>query len=145
MVDLEAFKAHLEWAEGRENKIYQDSVGKWTIGVGRNLTDRGLTDDEVDYLLRNDMDVALRGARTLPYWDRLDPARQLVVADLVYNLGLPRFKKFVLTNQALERGDYREAARQMIDSKWYIQTKRRARKLVRIMFTGKLDGPDNPS
>ena len=50
----------IEDHEGRRSHIYTDTVGKLTIGVGRNLTDRGLSDDEIDYLLANDIKIAKR-------------------------------------------------------------------------------------
>lgn len=135
-MNTDDFKRHLEWAEGRQAKPYQDTVGKWTVGVGRNLTDRGLSTEEIDYLLVNDMEDALLGASTLPYWLLLDPVRQLVVADLVFNLGLAGWRRFVEANQAIALEDYEHAANELVRSRWYQQTGRRARKLVNAMRTG---------
>jgi len=135
-MDKDAFKAHLEWAEGRRNFPYQDSVGKTSIGVGRNLDDKGLSDDEIGILLENDINDAVRSASSMSYWDSLTPNRQLVVADMVFNMGLRRFKGFIKTNAALERGDWDEAAREMVDSRWFRQTGRRSRKLVAMMIFG---------
>lgn len=136
MIDLDLFRAHLEWAEARRRFPYEDQVGKTTIGVGRNLEDKGLSEDEIDYLLDNDIAAVLKECESLPYWDDLCMARKMVVADMVFNMGLPRFTGFVMTNRALNSGDFDEAAEEMKDSKWYRQTGRRARKLVRIMKTG---------
>ena len=136
MVDIEAFAEHLEWAEGRERYLYTDSVGKKSIGVGRNLDDKGLRDTEIDFLLENDIAEALDECEKLSYWRGLDSVRQLVVADMVFNMGLPRFGKFVNTNKALSAGEFEWAADEMVDSKWYKQTGRRAIKLVKAMRTG---------
>ena len=138
-MDMSAFKDHLIWAEDWRNFPYQDSVGKTSIGVGRNLDDNGLSDDEVNYLLQNDMRRAVIDASSFPYWDSLSDARQLVVADMCFNLGLARFRGFVRTNQALEGGDWSLAAEEMVDSKWYRQVGRRARRLVEIMRKGTLE------
>lgn len=127
---------HVEWAEGRRPFPYVDSVGKTSIGVGRNLDDRGLRPDEIDLMKRNDIAEAITEAEKLPYWKDLDCARQAVVADMVFNMGLPRFKGFVNTNNALFIHDYEVAADEMVDSKWHRQTGRRAEKLVQVMRSG---------
>lgn len=136
-MNIEDFAAHLEWAEDRRRFPYEDTVGKVTIGCGRNLDDVGLSDDEIDLMLRNDINRALADASRLPYWARLDDVRQIVVADMLFNLGAARFSGFVRTNAALAAGDYEMAADEMIDSKWYRQTGRRARRLVEAMRSGK--------
>ena len=127
---------HAKWAEGVRNFPYEDTVGKLTIGVGRNLDDRGLSDDEVNYLLANDIDLALAGANTFPWFQSLDEVRQMVVADMIFNLGLTRFRGFIKTIAAIAAGDYEAAADEMEDSRWYRQTGRRAIKNVRLMRYG---------
>lgn len=136
MINVEDFSAHLSWAEGRRPYPYVDSVGKTSIGVGRNLDDKGLRECEIDFLLENDIAEALDEAEKLPYFNELDNVRQLIVADMVFNMGLPRFKGFIKTNKALEDGDYQLAAEEMKDSKWFRQTGRRAYRLVTAMKTG---------
>lgn len=136
MFNRDAFKSHLEWAESLELLPYKDSVGKLTIGVGRNLDDRGISRAEAMYLLANDIDIVLKDCRRLAYWDALHPDRQLVVADMVFNLGLPKFLRFKRLNGALEIHDYVLAAHEMQDSKWYKQVGRRAKKLVAVMASG---------
>ena len=105
-MNRQLFSDHLEWAEGRRPFPYEDSVGKVTIGVGRNLDDRGLSDKEIDTLKENDMQIAIHQASLLPYWNELDDVRKVVIADMVFNLGIRRFKGFVRTNEALEQHDY---------------------------------------
>jgi lysozyme len=95
-----------------------------------------LSQDEIDYLKGNDMEEAERLARTLPYFDGLNDARQVVVCDMVFNLGFRKWASFVKANEALADHDYETAADEMVDSKWYRQTKRRAVKNVRIMRRG---------
>lgn len=136
MLDQQKFREHLEWAEGRVRFPYEDSVGKISIGVGRNLDDKGLSNQEIDFLLANDMADAVQDASTFSYFYRLCDTRQLVIADLCFNLGLAKFRKFVKTHAALERGDFEGAADELVDSRWYAQVGRRAKKLVRAMRTG---------
>jgi len=138
-MDLEDFKSHLRWAEGVRRFPYTDTTGHVSIGVGRNLTDNGLSDDEIEYLLENDALAAIRDASTLPYWDSLSDTRKHIVADLVFNMGLSGWKGFRRANAALSRCDYVEAAREMQDSRWFRQTGRRAIKLVDAMITDSWD------
>ena len=138
-MNIDDFKEHLKWAEGVRNFPYEDSVGKLTIGVGRNLDDVGLSDEEVEHLLHNDAARAISDARCFAFWDSLSDIRQFVIADLCFNLGITRFRGFVKTIAALDAGDYETAANEMEDSRWYRQTGRRARKLVRIMRSGVYD------
>lgn len=135
-MDLEAFEEHLVWAEAEKLFPYRCSAGKLTIGVGRNLDDRGISVDESRYLLSNDIANTLRDCDSLDYWDTLDPVRQLVVADMVFNLGLSRFLRFVKLNAALALHDYTLAAEEMKDSNWYNQVGRRAWKLREAMLSG---------
>ena len=135
-IDIKLFSEHLIWAEGKRNFPYEDSVGLLTIGVGRNLEERGLSDDEINYLLKNDIAIVLHDAGKLPYFDELNGPRKIVVADMIFNLGINRFLGFVRTNEALAMADYGRAADEMSDSKWFRQVGRRAEKLVRVMRSG---------
>ena len=143
-MNIDQLVKHVKWAEGTgpyhedtdTYHLYEDSVGKQTIGFGHNIEDRGLDADVVEHQLRNDINHALSDCRSLDYWDGLDDARKLVVADMVFNMGLPTYKKFKLFESALRLGDYTLAANEMQDSLWFRQTGRRPRKLVRVMRTG---------
>lgn len=138
-MDEGLLRQHIKWAEaaaGPELFPYRDTVGKLTIGYGRNLDDKGITRGEAELMLTRDTDDAVAAASTMPYWGSLDPVRQIVISDMVYNLGLTRFRKFVRFNKALVIGDYNLAAYEMKDSKWYRQTTRRAKVLVEAMKTG---------
>jgi lysozyme len=136
VIDLHAFEEHLKWAEAIKEFPYRCSAGKLTIGVGRNLDDRGLSSDEIDYLLKNDIKEVLSDCGKLSYWNTLDSVRQLIIADMVFNLGLSRFLRFVKFNAAMEKCDYTLAAHEMMDSNWYKQVGRRAEKLREAMLSG---------
>lgn len=132
MTVLEQIELH----EGRRAKPYVDSVGKITIGVGRNLTDRGLREDEIDYLYMNDLREATDDAKTFPWFTGLNDARQAVVIDMCFNLGLTKFQKFKQTIAAIASGDYVKASDSMLKSKWASQVGKRAQTLARMMATG---------
>lgn len=130
------FRSHAIWAEASRNFPYEDTVGKVTIGIGRNLSDNGLSDHEVEYLFANDYERTLDEAASFAWFDNLNAARQLVVMDMIFNMGLRRFKGFVRTIAAIEAGQYEVAARQMLDSKWARQVGRRAKLNAQTMASG---------
>lgn len=115
---------------------YTDTVGKVTIGYGRNLTDRGLSAEEALDLLAHDVDESIRDCATFPWFVGLDPVRQRVLVDMRFNLGPSRFRKFQRTLRAVEAHDFASAASHMLDSLWARQVKGRARHLARLMATG---------
>ena len=130
--------ADLERDEGVRSFPYTDTVGKLTIGVGRNLSDRGLSADEIEYLLQNDIDAVMDDLnRGIPWWDRLDVVRRQVLVNMCFNLGWPRLRGFVRTLAAIRRGDYQGAAEGMRDSLWAKQVGARAERLAQMMETGK--------
>lgn len=123
--------------EGIRLKPYKDTVGKLTIGVGRNLTDRGLTKDEALYLLANDIaDATADCRRYLEFFDRLDDVRQRVLIDMCFNLGIHGLLAFKTTLGHVAAGRYDAAADAMLQSKWAEQVSRRAHRLAAWMRTG---------
>jgi len=124
--------------EGLRLKPYNDTVGKLTIGVGRNLDDVGITREEALMLLDNDIAKVRREVnRAFPWFAQLNPVRKNVVLNMVFNIGLPRFRQFKKTIAAIMAKDWEEAASQMLDSRWARQVGRRARELAAMMKTGK--------
>lgn len=137
--DLAALRAQLQVHEGLRLKPYTDPTGHLTIGVGRNLSDVGITPDEADLLLDNDI------ARTLgfllvryPWVEHLDDVRQRVVIDMAFNLGVEGLGRFARFLEAARTGDYESAAAEMLASRWADQVKTRAVTLARMMRTGEV-------
>ena len=122
--------------EGIEFKPYEDTEGKLTIGVGRNLADVGISRDEAMYLLRNDIDRAIEAAEKYPWFSRINPARQAVVISMIFNMGPKRFSRFHKTINFIEAEMFQEAADEMLRSKWAYQVGRRATELSIIMHDG---------
>jgi lysozyme len=140
MADLKEMTTRLlKLHEGVRLKPYTDTVGKLTIGIGRNLDDRGITGEEADYLLSNDIgDVWLQLVSRLAFFSRLDTVRQAVVIDMAFNLGLTGLQSFKMTLAFIETGRYAEAAAAMLQSKWAAQVGHRAVRLAEMMRTGEL-------
>jgi lysozyme len=123
--------------EGIRSKPYLDTVGKSTIGVGRNLTDVGLSDDEILMLLKNDIDRVLDELdRVLPWFRSMSDNRQRCLANMSFNLGLPTLLQFKATLGAMQAGRYDDAAAGMMDSKWARQVGQRAVRLAQMMREG---------
>lgn len=131
--------------EGRpkENGLayaYQDHLGFWTIATGR-LVHRGrggLTDEECDYLLANDIKKFEAGLdSSIPWWRSLDPVRQRVLLDMAFNLGIQGLLGFRNTLAFVRSKDYDSASKNMLLSKWAQQVGPRAVTLSEMMKTGK--------
>lgn len=124
--------------EGMRRKPYRCTAGKLTIGVGRNLDDRGISPDEAMYMLANDIRDSRRELSAAFSWfDKLDEVRQSVLIDMCVNLGLSRLQGFRNTLALIGVGKYEAAAQEMLDSKWAEQVGRRAQRLSRMMATGR--------
>lgn len=124
---IEQLKRH----EGFRGAPYQDTEGVWTIGYG--LTN--ITKEEAETILRMRVET-LRKQLELHLYS-LDPARQDVILNMAYNLGVLGVMGFQRMWAAIYRHDYEEAARQMLNSKWRRQVGQRAVELARIMESGR--------
>ena len=122
--------------EGCVLKPYKDSVGKLTLGIGRNLDDVGISQDEADFLLMNDIRKAENEALKFSWYSALTPARKRVVINMIFNLGMAGFSKFKQTISYIERGMYDKAACSMMESRWAGQVGRRAIRLQSMMRDG---------
>lgn len=133
----EQLRADLIRDEGLRLKPYRDTVGKLTIGVGRNLDDVGISHDEALALLDNDIAACigdLRGSFT--WFDGLNEARQRVLINMRFNLGPKRFRQFKNTLAAIERKDWAAAANGIRTSQAAKQTGQRYLRLADMMESG---------
>jgi lysozyme len=123
--------------EGVRNFPYTDTVGKLTIGVGHNLTDKGISDNAVNFLLQEDIaEVTNQLQSRLPYFEQLDSIRQSVLINMAFNLGFGGLEKFSAMLQYVAQGDWNDAAIEMLDSLWAKQVGARATRLATQMRTG---------
>jgi len=123
--------------EGLKLKPYMCPAGKLTIGYGHNLDDNGITQEVAEILLKTDLAHArMEVTAKLPFIGKLSEARQFVLVDMCFNMGISRLMTFKKMLAALERGDYKTAAKEMLDSRWAFQVKNRAVKLAEMMKTG---------
>ena len=132
-----ALKLLLVKHEGLSLKPYRCPAGKLTIGVGRNLDDRGISEDEAAMLLDNDIRfVSKELSRVLPGFTSLDETRQNVLMDMCFNLGTAGLLKFKAMLAAVGARDFDRAAAEMLNSAWARQVRGRAQTLAAMMKTG---------
>jgi lysozyme len=123
--------------EGIRLRVYMDTVGIPTIGVGRNLKDRGITQAEAYTLLEHDIELCLVDlAAAFPWFGALDPVRKRCWIDLCFNMGITRLKGFTSTIAAMARHDYHAAASHLQDSKWFTQVGKRGPWICQALRTG---------
>lgn len=142
MIDTARLLARIKRAEGFRTYPYQCPAGKLSIGYGRNLEDVGITRQEAEYLLRNDVQKAMDGVqRKISWFETLDDVRQAVLVEMAYNCGLGGLLTFKKMLTALGAHRYEEAAAEALDSKWARQVGRRATELAKMLRTGEwVDG-----
>lgn len=135
---ITSLKQQLIVDEGIRLKPYKDTVGKLTIGVGRNLDDKGISFNEAMDLLENDIQDCYHRLETELLWFKdLDYVRQIVLANMAFNMGIKGLFGFKLTLKLIELKNYKQAAKEMLNSKWSHQVGLRALKLSKMMETGK--------
>lgn len=143
MANIELLKKMLIFDEGKSNTVYDDTEGIPTIGIGRNLRNPGLSDQEVNYLFENDITKRLVDARIHGVIKDLDPVRQCVIIDMSF-MGISKLMGFVNMIAALKSKDFDEAEWQMLNSsknegqpsKWSVQVGPRSTRLAYMMRTG---------
>lgn len=127
--------------EGKRRFAYRCTSNALTIGVGRNIDANkgglGLSDDEIDYLLSNDIARCKKELTDAFSWfEHLNEPRQAAMIDMCFNMGLPRLKKFVKALAAMSIKDYEKAGNEFYNSRWADQVGSRAIKVVKIIKTG---------
>jgi lysozyme len=123
--------------EGLRLKPYRCTAGALTVGYGHNLDANGITQDDAERFLERDAQRALDCARAeVSNFDVLTRNRQAVLISMVFQLGPSSFRQFRRTIELVERGEFTEAAKQMLLSRWAKQTPRRAEELARMMEQG---------
>ncbi len=124
--------------EGLELKPYKCTSNKLTIGIGRNLQDVGITEDEAKYLLMNDLArVDAQMEKLMPWSQSLNPARYDALMNFVFNVGIGTALKFENAMAALKESDFDTAAAELLDSRWSTQVGSRAQELATQIKTGK--------
>ncbi len=120
--------------EGLRLKPYRCTAGKLTIGIGRNLDDRGITEEEARFILSTDIAEARAFAKEcFPKFQIYGDARQAAIISLIFNLGKSGFLRFRGMLDAIRREDWTEAASEAADSLWFRQVKKRGPRIIEML------------
>lgn len=117
--DLAAIRAQLILHEGKRLTVYADGKGIPTIGVGRNLRDKGISDRTAHQMLDEDIEECLGDLRSFSWFAALDRVRIYGLIDLRFNVGRHGLRGFTKFAAAMARQDYPTAHAELIDSDWY--------------------------
>jgi lysozyme len=139
--------AQIKQEEGLDLLVYDDAnerrivagsnvIGNPTIGWGRCLSTKGITQAEAQYLLDNDIAECEAELAGLAWWSNLDAVRRDVVTNMAFNLGVEGLLTFHNMITAIERKDYAAAADEALNSKWASQVGQRAATLARQLQSG---------
>ena len=143
-MNVEQLRLDLERDEGCVYEIYLDHLGYATYGIGHLVTEADpehgqsvgtkISEDRVRQVFNSDIESVVGDCdRAFDDFASLPEGAQLVIANMMFNMGLPRFNKFTKMIRAINLGDWQSAADQMIDSRWYQQVTARARRLESVM------------
>tara|TARA_R100001015_G_C4625686_1_gene184308 strand:- start:816 stop:1259 length:444 start_codon:yes stop_codon:yes gene_type:complete len=143
-MDIQTLKEELTLDEGCEYKIYKDHLGYKTFGIGHLCTkddpefdmDIGeeVSEQRVNECFLNDVQKVIDDCYTLyDDFNDLPEDVQLIIANMMFNLGRPRLTKFKGMKLGVDTRDWNKAADEMIDSRWYQQVPNRAKRLVERM------------
>ena len=127
--------------EGCVLEVYKDHLGYFTVGVGHLIlpsdeewgtpTGTKITQTRADELLVKDFNNVLKECEDgLTVWSEVGEEVKLILANMAFNLGLPRLKKFQLMLKALSEKDYVKASEEGLDSRWAKQVYNRAHRLM---------------
>lgn len=140
MRKVTSLEEQLRLDEGEKLSAYQDHLGFWTIGIGRLIDARkggALTKEESSYLLNNDIRRKTAEVKAaIPWFGKLDEARQGVLLNMAFQMGTEGLLKFKNTLAMIEAGQYGAAAQGMLNSLWAKQTPERAQRLAQQMREG---------
>ena len=143
-MDLEILRKQIEADEGCKYEIYLDHLGLPTFGIGHLVTEADgeynqpvgttITTDRVAECFNKDVGTVLEDCERLyADFDSLPEEVQLIIANMMFNMGYPRLSKFKGMKAGVDARDWQQAADEMVDSKWYRQVTNRAERLVQRM------------
>jgi lysozyme len=121
--------------EGLKEFPYVDTLGNVTIGIGYNLSSRGLPDAWINVQYNQDVQYFYEQLCTFPWYLSLNQDRQIILIDMAF-MGWKRFLGFTEMIAALERKDYLTASHEMLNSEWALEVKNRATELAAGMLSG---------
>ena len=143
-MNIEQLSEEIAVDEGVKYEIYLDHLGLPTFGIGHLVRDddpefgqpvgTAVSEDRVNECFDKDVETVINDCRQLyEDFDDLPGEAQLIIANMMFNMGRPRLSKFKGMKAGVDARDWNEAADQMVDSRWYNQVTNRAERLVQRM------------
>lgn len=133
-MDLTQVRKRLIEHEGIKLSPYRCTAGKLTIGVGRNLDDRGISQATATQMLEEDIEIVLDELkRALPFWEKLKWNYKEALVDLAFNMGVPRLMMFKRMLAAIEADDPDKASQELLDSRYASQVGVRASNIAGLL------------
>jgi|SRR6056300_1708783 len=143
-MDIDRLREDLKVDEGVKYEIYLDHLGLPTFGIGHLVTESdqefelpvgtSVDEERVNECFESDVEVTLNECRILyPDFDDLPEEAQLIIANMMFNMGRPRLSAFKGMKRGVDARDWNAAADEMVDSRWYRQVTNRADRLVQRM------------
>jgi len=140
-MNINLLREELAIDEGIKYETYLDHLSLKTCGVGHLCRDDEpefdlplgavISEERVNELFDKDIKITIDDCRKVyDDWDDMDEDIKRVCANMMFNLGYPRYSKFKLMIKAIKEKDYDEAATQMKQSRWYSQVTNRAERLI---------------
>jgi len=143
-MNIDVLRKELELDEGVKYEIYNDHLGYATFGIGHLVINSdpeygqeigtAVSEDRVIEAFNSDVQIVLADCEQLYYGFNVLPEEvQLIIANMMFNMGRPRLSKFKGMKAGVDAQDWNRAADEMIDSAWYRQVPNRAGRLVKRM------------
>jgi lysozyme len=140
-MNIEQLREQLTIDEGKVNEIYKDHLGYPTFGIGHLVLESDpeygqdvgipVSEERVIECFDNDVQTVIEDCKKLHEgWEDYPEEVRQIVANMMFNMGLTRLSKFRKHNAALQCGDWKEAAVEGRDSRWYRQVTNRAERLM---------------
>ena len=144
MMNIDQLRMELEYDEGCKYEIYLDHLGLPTFGIGHLVTEDDpehgqevgtpVSEERVIEVFEKDVQITIGECKKLyDDWDDLPEEAQLIIANMMFNMGRPRLSQFKGMKRGVDARDWNAAADEMVDSKWYRQVTNRADRLVTRM------------
>ncbi len=136
MIDLRLLTNELKRDEGFSGRVYKCTAGKLTIGYGHNVEDNPIPEHIAGKLLEDDIVGCVAKCERWKWFHALSDTQQRAIVNMVFNIGFNGVCKFKRMIAAIENEDFDLAAKEMIDSRWYVQVGDRAKRIVSMMRFG---------
>ena len=140
-MDIDKLREEIKYDEGNVQKIYLDHLGLPTFGIGHLVRESDpeygwevgteVSIERCDSVFNEDVKTVISDCYKLyPDFDDLPEEVKRIIANMMFNMGRPRLSKFKGMKRGVDARDWNAAADEMVDSRWYRQVTKRAKRLV---------------